>query len=254
MIASKIAPGSYPGQPMRRLLAPAVATALALAILLSLGFWQLERKAWKDDLVAQIAARAYEDPPGKPVPEASWPNWRPTADEFRRVRVEGTFRPDKTVPVHGLAELRRGQAVQGFYLFVPLERGDGSTVVVNRGFVPTELREPTMAALAGTSGRSSVVGLVRAPEGRGWFVPENAPQRGEWFVRSLEDIAAARRLDRVAPFYLDADAALNPEGWPKGGQTQLTLRNNHMGYALTWFGLAATLVGVFTAFALRPRM
>lgn len=233
------------------LAAPAFASAVAFAILVSLGLWQLERKSWKEGLLAQIESRAY-GVPGEVLPESSWPGWRAETDEFRRVRLEGTFLPASTVAVHGLAEVRRGQAVQGFYLFTPLRREDGSIVVVNRGFVSTEEREATLAALAAQpSSAAAIVGLVRAPETRGAFVPENDPARDSWFVRNLADIAAAKRLDRVAPFYVDADSTPQPRGWPKGGQTQLALRNNHLQYAWTWFGLAGALVAVFGAFAWR---
>ncbi|TDR94640.1 SURF1 family protein [Enterovirga rhinocerotis] len=233
---------------IRALAAPFAATLVALAILVSLGTWQLERKAWKEGLLAQIQARAFEEP-SDVAPEADWPSWRQADQEYRRVRLSGTYLADKIVAVHGLAELRERQATQGFYLFVPLRRGDGSLVMINRGFVPTELRDAALASLRSAPAAGTVVGLVRAPETRGSFVPENDPARDSWFVRSLDDMARARDLQRLAPFYVDADATPNPGGWPKGGQTQLTLRNHHLEYAFTWFGLALTLVGVFIAFA-----
>ncbi len=233
---------------LRSLLWPAVATLVAFAILIGLGAWQLERKSWKEGLLAQIEARAY-GPPGEALPESGWPDWRADADEFRRIRIEGTRLPEKIVAIHGLAEERRGQALQGFYLFEPLRRDDGSVVVVNRGFVVTELRDRTLAALREQPTRATIVGLVRAPETRAAFVPENEPARDRWFVRNLEDIVAAGGLARVAPFYVDADATPNPNGWPRGGQTQLVLRNAHLQYALTWFGIAGALVAVFLVFA-----
>jgi surfeit locus 1 family protein len=85
---------------------------------------------------------------------------------------------------------------------------------------------------------------VRAPEARPNFVPGNEPGAERWFVRDLGEMVRARGLERAAPFYVDADGAPNPGGWPRGGQTRLSLPNNHLGYAITWFGIAATLVGV----------
>lgn len=234
----------------RSLIAPFLASLAAFAILLSLGFWQLDRKAWKEGLLRQIETRAY-GATGEILPEGAWPTWLASDDEYRRVRVEGEFLPDKLIALHGLAELRQRQASQGFYLFMPLRRGDGSLVMINRGFVPTELREEATRALLALPAKADVVGLVRGPETRGPFVPENDPKTGSWWVRNLGDMARAQGLSRLAPFYVDADSTPNPGGWPKGGQTQLTLRNNHLQYAVTWFGLAATLVGVFTAFALK---
>jgi surfeit locus 1 family protein len=238
------APGSW-----RSLIGAGIATFVALAILLALGIWQLERKAWKEGLLAQIEARAY-GPPGSIAPERDWPTWNGAADEFRRVRLSGTYLNEAAVPVHGLAEIR-GSAAPGVYIFTPLRLDDGSIVVVNRGFVPTDLRDPTRRPIGIVDGPVSVTGLVRAPETRGSFVPANDPGRNEWFVRNLADMVQARGLARVAPFYIDADATPNPGGWPLGGQTRLTLPNDHLQYALTWFGLALTLLGVFAAFAWR---
>lgn len=233
---------------LRGLLLPGLATAIALAILLGLGFWQLDRKSWKEGLLAAIAARAH-GPAGQVVPEADWPRWRATADEFRRVRLSGTFLHDKEVQLHGLAEERRGQPLQGFYVFTPLKREDGTIVVVNRGIVPTELRDPARRPAGQIGGTVEVVGLVRAPEARPAFVPGNEPGGERWFVRDLGEMVRARGLERAAPFYVDADSTPNPGGWPRGGQTRLNLPNSHLGYAITWFGIAATLVGVFGAFA-----
>lgn len=236
------------------LVAPALATLAATAILLGLGSWQLERKSWKEGLIAQIQARAYA-PPGTVVPEAGWAGWRADDDQFRRVSLEGTLRQDAAVPVLGLAELRGRQATQGVYLFVPLRLDDGSTIIVNRGFVPAEEKAATLARLDTRPERARIAGLVRAPEAKTLFLPANDPAAGTWLVRDIAEMARAKGLERVAPYYIDADATANPGGWPQGGQTPLTLRNQHLEYALTWFGLAATLLGVFAAFAagrLRP--
>ena len=234
----------------RSLLAPSLATFVALAILVALGLWQLDRKAWKDGLAQAIAARAFGEP-GTIHPEASWSGWRAADDEFRRVRVTGRFLHHLEAPVHGLMPSEPRGAVQGYYLFTPLQLADGPVLIVNRGFVPSELRDPGARASGQVPGEVTVTGLVRAPERRGWFVPENDPTRNRWFLRNPAAIAHAHGLDRVAPFYIDADATPVPGGWPKGGQTRLTLPNNHLQYALTWFGIAVTLIGVFAVFAAR---
>jgi surfeit locus 1 family protein len=235
------------GSPWRSLIAPGLASLVALGIMISLGIWQLERKAWKEGLLAQIDARAHGAPTAA-LPEAEWATWSAAGDEFRRIQLSGTFRHDLEIQLHGLAHVR-GSAVQGYYVFTPLALESGAAIIVNRGFVPTELRDPKTRAEGQVTGPASVTGLVRAPEPHGWFLPANDPGRNEWFVRSIADMAGAHGLARVAPFYVDADASPNPGGWPRGGHTRLTLKNDHLGYALTWFGLAATLVGVFAVFA-----
>lgn len=234
--------------PLRSLILPAAVTLVGLTILIGLGAWQIERKTWKEGLLTVIAERAHEAP-GAIVPEAAWPTWDAATDEFRRVHLSGTFLHDREIALHGLAEERRGDALQGFYIFTPLRMADGATVMVNRGFVPTALRDPAARVGGQIDGQVELTGLVRAPEWRAAFVPENDPAKAEWFVRDLRQMIEVSHLTRAAPFYVDADGMPNPGGWPRGGQTQLTLPNNHLGYAITWFGLAGALAAVFGIYA-----
>jgi surfeit locus 1 family protein len=234
----------------RTLLAPGVAALVALAILLGLGTWQVQRMAWKEGLIAQIEARARGEA-GTIMPEESWSAWQADNDQFRRVGVAGRFLHEHEAPVHGLAPAERGAPAQGFYLFTPLRLASGAVVMVNRGFVPTELRDPARRPNSQHAGEVTVNGLVRAPEERTWFTPDDVPGQNRWFTRDPAAIASARNLDRVAPFYIEADATPNPGGWPRGGQNRLNLPNNHLQYALTWYGIALTLMGVFGAFAWR---
>ena len=234
----------------RPLILPGLATLIALAILVGLGTWQLQRKAWKEDLIAQIEARAYGDP-GAITPEAEWGAWRADRDEYRKVRLTGTFLHRFETPVYGLAPAQRGAPAQGYYLMTPLRLADGPIVMINRGFIPNEMRDPASRPQSRPEGTVTVTGLVRAPEARNTFTPADDPARNAWFARDPQAIARAHNLDRVAPFYVDADATPNPGGWPRGGLTRLSLPNDHLQYALTWFGIALTLIGVFGAFAWR---
>lgn len=232
----------------RELVGPGIATLLSLAILIGLGTWQLERRAWKHDVVARIEARTRA--PAVPVEaEAAWPAWTPRDGEYRRVTLEGVYDHAAAVAVHGLAHDQPGRPLQGFHILTPLRRDDGSVVVVDRGFVVPELKDREMGRAARPAGRVTVTGLVRASESRGWFVPENGP--GGWFVRDIGAIGRAAGLERVAPFYVDAEAGPDPQAWPRAGRTRLALADNHLQYALTWFGLAAALAVVFVAFARR---
>lgn len=232
----------------RALLAPGLASLFVFSVLIGLGLWQLERKAWKEGLIAQIQARAFGTP-GEIAAERDWPAWRASAEEFRRVRLEGVLDHGAETTVHGLMQDRPGRPVQGFYILTPLRRDDGSAIIVNRGFVPTPLKATGSREAGNPTGRVVITGLVRASEERGWFVPQNAP--GDWFVRDVQQIVRIRELARVAPFYVDADDTPNAGGWPRGGQTRIALSNNHLQYAVTWFGLAVTLVVIFGIFARR---
>jgi surfeit locus 1 family protein len=235
----------------RLLVAPGLATLVALGILIALGTWQLQRKAWKEDLIQQVESRSHGEP-GAILPEASWGDWQASRDEFRRVRVTGRFQHADETPVYGLAPTEmRGAPVQGYFVMTPLRLADGALVFVNRGFVPTGLRDPAARPGSQPDGEVTVTGLVRAPEARNAFTPADDPGKNTWFSRDPPAIARARGLARAAPFYVEADATPNPGNWPKGGQSRLNLPNDHLQYALTWFGLALTLVGVFTAFAIR---
>ncbi|WP_112663273.1 SURF1 family protein [Microvirga flavescens] len=234
----------------RSLIAPGIATLVALAILVTLGTWQLQRKSWKEGLIAQIEARSHGDA-GAILPEARWDSWQAREDEFRQVRLTGTFLNQFETPVYGLAPAQRGSPLQGFYLMTPLRLGDGAIVMVNRGFVPTELRDPKTRPESPLQGEVTVTGLVRAPEARNFFTPADDPAKNAWYARDPQAIAKAHGLTRVAPFLIDADATPNPGGWPKGGQTRLNLPNDHLKYAFTWFGIALTLIGVFGVFAWR---
>ncbi len=233
----------------RSLVLPAIASLIALAILLGLGTWQLQRKAWKEDLLQQIDARAYGEP-GTILPESEWAGWRADQDEFRKVRVTGTFLNDLEAHVYGLAPgTRQGAPLQGYYIITPLRLATGGIVMINRGFVPTDLKNPATRPQSQPQGEVTITGLVRAPESRNVFTPNDDPARNLWFARNPQAIAQARGLENVAPFLIDADATPNPGGWPRGGQTPLTLPNNHLQYAVTWYGIALTLVAVFAAFA-----
>lgn len=233
--------------PWRDLLAPGLATLVCLAILLALGTWQLQRKAWKEDVIRQVVERSRIDPPLAP-PAAG--TWDPAADEFKRVRVTGRLLNDRETLVHGLAPSETpGRALQGYYVLTPLVREDGPPILINRGFVPTELGNPRDRAAGEVGGPVTVTGILRASEERGLFVPAPDPQRGEWFNRDIPGIAAARGLTEVAPYLIEADATPNPGGWPRGGQLRVDLPNNHLQYAFTWYGIALCLVGVFSAYA-----
>lgn len=233
---------------LRSLVAPSLAALVCLAILLGLGFWQLARKGEKEALIARIVERSHVEPPAAPPP---FDAWDARADEFGRVRVTGSFLHDRETLVHGLAPGEPGRALQGFYVLTPLRRDDGTTILINRGFVPTELKDPKNRAPGQVAGQATVTGMLRASETRGLFVPESDPKRDAWFTRDVPGIAAARGLTEVAPYLIEADATPNPGGWPRGGQLRVDLPNNHLQYAFTWFGIAACLIGVFSVFAWR---
>lgn len=234
---------------LRGLIAPATFTALTLAILLGLGFWQLDRRVWKEELIARVELRTTA-PVAEILPESEWANVTAERDEYRRVRAVGVFRhADEALVFTSLPDPRGKFSGPGYWVLTPLVLESGATVIVNRGFVPDARRDPATRREGQVEGPVSVTGLLRMSERAGWFTPDNEPARNAWYRRDPAEIARARGLDRPAPFMIDADATPNPGGLPQGGETRLNFPNNHLQYAITWFGLAGALLAVFAGFA-----
>lgn len=233
---------------VRALVLPAILSAVGIAILLGLGFWQLERRVWKEELIARVEART-----GAPLaplpPESEWANVNAERDEYRRVTATGVFRHEREVHVYTVASEGSGRhAGPGYWVMTPLQLASGAYVIVNRGFVPLDRKDPETRAAGQIAGEVTVTGLLRMPEQAGYFTPLNDPARNAWYRRDPAEIAAALGLQRAAPFTIDADASQLPGGLPEGGRTRLNFPNDHLQYAITWFGLALALAGVFAAF------
>ena len=232
---------------VRALIAPGVATTVCFALLIGLGAWQLRRLAWKEALIAAAESRAHAAPVDPP-PESEWPRLDPADYEYRRVQLSGVFDERRQVLVfRALSEPRGRYGGPGYLVMTPLRLADGATVLVDRGFVPDSRKAAAEDGLGGAE--TTVVGLMRASETRNWFTPSDEPASGQWFTRDTGAIARAEGLIRTAPFFIDADASADPAALPEGGETILAFPNNHLSYVLTWFGMAAALVGVFAAYA-----
>ncbi|PZO01744.1 MAG: Surfeit locus 1 family protein [Hyphomicrobiales bacterium] len=222
-----------------------IAAAVALigiAGLTSLGIWQLQRLAWKQSLIERVETRIRAEPVPAPGP-THWAGI--SGDEYTRIRLTGRFLHDRETLVQAVTE--RGG---GFWVLTPLVSDAGFTVLVNRGFVPPERRDPQSRAEALPGGTVSVIGLLRPSEPGGGFLRENAPAQNRWHSRDVASIAQTRGLTEAAPYFVDADATPNPGGFPVGGLTVLRFSDNHLVYALTWFALALMLACA-TIFVLR---
>lgn len=243
------APAKPARSPLRRLLPVTLVVLAAFVVLVGLGTWQMERLAWKQDLLAKVEARVHQPPQAAPD-ESVWPGVTFEADEYQPVRAQGRFRHDLEVQVYALIDRTPdGGGGPGFWVVTPLELADGATILVNRGFVPLDRRDPATRPQGQVPGLVTVTGLLRMPEEAGLFTPGNEPEKNSWFVRDPVAIGGAKGVLRVAPFFIDADATPNPGGEPQGGLTRINFPNRHLEYALTWYGLAATLLGVFAAYA-----
>ena len=235
----------------RRLVLPGIAAAAGIAVLLSLGVWQLQRLQWKEALIAQVEQGLDATPVPAPGPDA----WQGdlTGAEYLPVSVSGRFINDQELFVnHTLTDVQGRFGGFGFFVITPFVTDQGWSVYVNRGFVPGDRRSVDTRPGSRIEGDTEVVGLLRLPLRRAWFMPGDDAASNEWFSRdpALFAEAQGRAVGTVAPYLIDArfDETL-PDGLPQGGETIVTFPNNHLGYALTWFGLAAALAGVSAVFA-----
>jgi surfeit locus 1 family protein len=229
----------------------ALAAALAFALLVSLGVWQLQRKTWKENLIATLTERVSAPPSALP-PHQRWASLTPADDEFRRVRLRAQFAHGGEGRVYGSAGLRDDIKGQGYFAFAPARLPDGSIVVVNRGFVDNPNPDVSVKPIALPDGPIDIIGVLRWPEEPGWFVSLYSQRQDLWFARNHRAMAARYGWGDVAPFYIEMESPAPAGGVPRPGTLSVKLRNEHFGYALTWFGLAAVLLGVF-AFWLRGR-
>jgi surfeit locus 1 family protein len=220
---------------LRRLLWPGLMAAAMLAVLVALGTWQVERLHWKQGILAQIA-RAEAAPP---IPLPSRP------DPFAKVEVTGSFRPDLSATYGAEVRDTRAGTELGMQLIEPLEREEGDPILVDRGWVPEKRARP----IAQPAGEVTVQGYVRPSDTPGLFSANDNPAARQFFTLNAPAIGGALGLPRVAPYVLVALGAPPPEGYPEPARHLPRPPNNHLSYAITWYGLAIGLVVIFALWA-----
>jgi surfeit locus 1 family protein len=228
---------------------PTVFVLAAVVTFVALGNWQVERKAWKEALIGTLDQRLSASPTPLP-PRALWARLDRSDNEFRRVRFSAAFVPgtEALVFTSGSA-LRSDMPGPGYWVFALARVADGSLVAINRGFVPEDRKDPRTRAAHDLVGDIDMTGVMRWPESRGYFAPADDPGRNLWFVRDHLAIAAAKgwreRWGEVAPFFIDLETPMPPSGWPHPGALKVSIRNEHLQYAVTWYGLAGSLTIMF---------
>ena len=244
------------GTPRRRLRAglavPALFALAAFVTFVGLGTWQVQRKAWKEALIASLEQRLSAAPVDLP-PRERWGQLDPATDEFRHVKFSAAFVPGAEALVYaGSSALRGDVSGSGYWVLAPARLPAGGLVVVNRGFVPEGRQDPATRSGGEIAGNSELVGVIRWPEPRGTFSPKDEPERNLWFVRDPVAIASAKGWGGAAPFFIELESPQPPGGLPRAGALKVNLRNEHLQYAITWYGLAVVVVVMF-AFWLRAR-
>ncbi len=217
----------------RRLLVPALSTAAMLIVLLGLGTWQVRRLQWKHGLLAQIDAA--EQAPARPLSG--------TPPPFAKVSASGRLRGDLAVLYGADVRDQPTGPVLGGQLVEPLERPGTVPVLVDLGWVPQDGWRGGAA-----SGAATIDGYARPGDRPGWFAPADDPARRLFYTLDPAAIGAALGLAEVAPFTLVALGTTPPAGYPDPARHLPRPPDNHLQYALTWYGLAAVLLVVFASY------
>jgi surfeit locus 1 family protein len=224
----------------------------ALSVLIALGTWQLQRKAWKDGLIGNIKQRVAAEPVD--LDKVLALRAQGVDLEYIRVQMSGHF-------THGQERFvyAPGKLGPGYHVYTPLTlAGAKRVVLVNRGFVPEAQKDRAKRPEGLPNSIITVTGLVRIPGKPGWFTPASDQRRNIYFYADLAGMVVGTEYGAVGqgrteliPVFVDAQAEPGQaEGvWPRGGTTYLDIPNRHLDYAATWYGLALTLIGVFAVFA-----
>jgi surfeit locus 1 family protein len=215
------------------------AVAVLLALLIGLGIWQLQRLQWKLGLIAQVSANLTAPPVNLDRALALGP-----AAQYHRVALQGRFDNAKEAYIYGIGP----EGAPVFHVIVPFTTDDGRVLLVDRGIVPRDMKNPATRPESVRNGEAKVVGVWRTPQSGGAFTPAPDLAKRIWFAHDLAAIARTDRITLAAPVIVEADATPNPGGWPRGGQTVVNFRNEHLQYAITWFLMAAGLLGVYLAY------
>lgn len=226
----------------RSLLLPGLCVALGVIILIGLASWQLQRRAWKGALIETLTERLTAAPRPLPPP-AQWPQLTQENSEFLRVQLQIEWPGGKEALVYtGPSALRDDVKSQGYFVFTPARVLRVGNVIVNRGFVGAMTYPPAR-------GVQEIVGALRWPEAPHWLVAAHDSEGLIWTVRDHRAMAALRGWGAVAPFYIEMEAPEPPGGVPHPAALKVQLRNDHLHYAITWFGLAVVLAAMFAIWA-----
>ena len=218
-----------------------VVTLPAFITLILLGSWQLQRLQWKNQLIDQFETRTAAPAVSPPSADSLTEN-----SEFIRLALIGEFRHDQEIYLTG----RTYEGNAGFHVVTPFSLVDGRTILINRGWVAESYRDRSTRKFSLVSGQVTVDAILRMPASKGYFVPENTPEDGFWFTLVPAEIVEYLGIPMpvITTYYADALRTSEVVTLPIGAKTALNLRNAHLSYAMTWYGIAFALVGVYGAY------
>ncbi len=222
---------------------PTVMTVPAVLIMLALSVWQLNRYNWKVELIDTLNQQLAEAPVSLPAGDINLDEWR-----YRRVMLTGTFLHEKEL--HLFSHAVKGR--QGFQIITPFKRSDDKSIVlVNRGWVPKGKKNAEARIEGQLPDTVTVSGVVKTGWSKNWsYMPDNNPEMNVWLYGEIDKMAAHLNMD-VAPVFVELENTPVPGGWPLGGQTRVTVPNNHIEYFFTWFGLAGAMIVIYGLFGFK---
>ncbi len=207
-----------------------------LSVLLSLGFWQLERLDWKRGIITEAERRLAMPPVPLPV------DLDPESDDYLPVFVAGRFAGDELY--HLTSQKPKGP---GFDIIAPFETDSGRRILVERGYVPQDKRDPATRTAPGGSQR--IEGFLRWPDDVNRFTPDPDTAKRIWYARNVPSLSGAAGTEPV----MIVQAPTGAGDYPRGRAVAVRIRNNHLQYALTWFGTAMIWLVMTVFWAYRQR-
>lgn len=209
-----------------------------ISALIGLGSWQIQRLGWKHDLITRIENNIQAERISAPN-ATEWKNSDQKALEYRAVYVRGHYLNDMETHVGALTN--KGA---GYWIVTPFQRDTGEIIFINRGFVVSEKRDPNSRASGQLTGETTVTGLLRLSEPKGFFLRSNDPDKNIWYARDVQAFAKRFQLINIPDYFIDANAQENRSDRPEGGMTVVKFADNHLTYALTWFTLAIMVLAM----------
>lgn len=228
--------------PFRPTFWPTVITVPMILVMIGLAVWQVERLHWKEALIAERVERTTATAIDLPPAGSDLTNL-----EFHRVALTGSY--DHAHEFYLAARSQNGNV--GYWIATPFKTDTGEIVLVNRGWVPVEKKYPEARKEGQVAGETKLDGIIRLPQTKGFFQPDNEPTKNVWFYVAPAEMVAASGIPMRTDLYLDADPTPNPGGFPIGGQTRIELPNDHLQYAVTWALLAIALAVVYVIYHLK---
>ena len=215
---------------------PTLFSITMVVCLVLLGNWQFERLDWKLGLIEKLETLASMAPVSLPIGTVDMDEL-----EYMSVSVTGSFNNDQEMTLYSIGP----NGGPGYDLFTPFTVNDGSVVIINRGWVHEKIKSQSARPVSLTMGEVTIAGLLRKPWGKLWYGPENEPDNNNWYYGDINGMARTQNLQNVFPMFLYAAVKGGDKDFPIAGRTNFNIVNNHLDYALTWFGLAIVLVGIY---------